>query len=191
MLWYVGDRQAVHFYPRGEEYFPTLTTIATVDVDGQPPLQRRVNIVLMSHEPSLHDLNCIAHAIREDPTLTDDCVLLVGLLQPVRVKDIRCSQRPQLHGILIHANKVHGHPLTSCLPEEAVQYGWHAYISHSDHTLVLSSSHDPKHSSPIALPPLSRLGLKVWKRLGHEKYAILGESEKPGGSMVPLLAEDV
>ena len=168
LMWFLGAMENTIFYPNGPSGQPLLTTTASLTLNDDM-VKEKLNVILLPYEPTIEDLQCMAHWIREDP-IAYNCMLLIGSLQPVTSKK---TNHPQLYGILIHSDRIRQRSVTDCLPSDAIQYGWHVYLSFAEQCLIFSHVHASTNLPPVHLPSLSKLGLKVWKHNKEDRFLIV------------------
>ena len=165
LISFIGAMGNTVFYPNGPSGQPLLTTTACLTTK----VKQKLHVMLLPYEPTIEDLQCLAHWIREDPTAYN-CMLLIGSLQPVTSKK---ANHPQLYGILLHSDRIRQCSVTDCLPSDAIQHGWHVYLSFAEQCLIFSHLHASTDLPPVHLPSLSKLGLKVWKHNKEDRFLIV------------------
>ena len=170
LLWFLGEQHSVIFYRNGPENYPTAT---------HRDDERTLDIILLPCEPSMDELARIADWVREDPSACD-CMLLVGHLHSVHSSKSKTGLNPQLYGILLNATAVRSVPTGTPLPDAAIQYGWHLYLSYTQGRIVFSQAivQSTVQMQPVILPPMSKMGLKVWKRWKEDRFTIASNSIK-------------
>ena len=170
LLWFLGDMDNTRFYPNGPGTLPLFTAAVSMTLDVTD--RKTMNVVWVPREPTIEDLHAFAQWIREDSGAWD-CMILVGTLHPVGTRKSHTNPYPQLHGILMLAENIRQGEDPALLPIDAIQYGWHVYMCLTNHCLVFSHSHTSTNLPPIALPPLSKLGLKVWRHTKEDRFMVV------------------
>ena len=121
----------------------------------------------------MDELNRIAEWVREDPSACD-CMLLVGHLHSVHASKSKTGLNPQLYGIMLSATAVRTVPSGTPLTDAAIQYGCHVYLCYNQGRITFSQgiAQSSVQMQPVILPPMSKMGLKVWKRWKEDRFTI-------------------
>ena len=173
LLWFSGGSSSLRytFYPQGVQNFPVLH-VSSGSAVGIPD-GGELDLHLLSEEPTHRDLLSIGAALRERGV--PRCLVLVGTLQPVLGGAV--AVRPQLRGLLCHADTLRASGPDGAYPVGAVEHGWYACLTresqNANHLWFARDAQDVRGPLvPAVLPSLSSLGMRLWRCGSQAMYAL-------------------